>query len=93
MNHQTIRDCIQQFFAQRGKISLLLEQKAVELWAEEVGVFIAKHTTKVTARQGALYVTIPNAALRFEVMGSRSQIIAKINKKLGYEVIKAIIVN
>ena len=92
MNNQTVGNYIQQFFAQKGKISLFLEQQAVDFWPDAVGNFIAKQTTKISVKQGVIYATIPNAALRFEVMGSRSQIIAKINEKLGYEVIKGIII-
>jgi predicted nucleic acid-binding Zn ribbon protein len=91
-NNQTIGNYIQQFFAQKGKISLLLEQQAVELWAETVGNFVAQQTTKVSVYQGVLYATIPNAALRFEIMSSRNQIITKINEKIGHDVIKGIIV-
>jgi len=92
MNTLPIGDFIQHFFAKNGKLSLLFERKAVELWEETVGEFVAIKTTKVTAKRGVLYVTIPNAALRFEVMSSRSQIIAKINEALGSEIIKGIIV-
>jgi len=92
MNNQEIGSYIQHFFAKNGKISLFLEQQAVALWAQTVGEFIAKQTTKITAKQGVLYVTIPNAALRFEVLSSRSQIITKINQTLGSDVIKGIII-
>ena len=92
MDTKPVGNFIQHFFAKNGKISLFLEQQAVDLWAETVGEFIAKHTQKVTAKQGVLYVTINNAALRFEVLGSRSQIVAKINEALGGEVIKGIII-
>ena len=92
MTHQPIGNYIQHFFAQNGKISMLLEQQAVGLWAQTVGEFIAKQTTKISAKRGVLYVTIPNAALRFEVLSSRSQIVAKINEALGGEVIKGIII-
>jgi len=92
MNTQTVGNYIEHFFAKNGKISLLLEQQAVELWAQTVGEFIAKQTTKISAKQGVLYVTIPNAALRFEVLNSRSQIIIKINQQLGCDLIKGIIV-
>jgi hypothetical protein len=92
MNNQTIGSYIQQFLTQKGKISLFLEQQAVELWAETVGSFVSKQTTNVNVYRGILYATIPNAALRFEIMSSRNQIIAKINEKLGGEVIKGIIV-
>jgi len=91
-NHQTVGNYIQEFFAKNGKISLLLEQQAAELWAETVGEFIAKQTQKVVVKQGVLMVTIPNAALKFEIINRRSQIISKINEKLGCEVIKGIIV-
>jgi len=89
---QTIGTFIQDFFAKKGKISLLLEQGAIDLWPEVVGGFVAKQTTQLSVKQGVLYVTIPNAALRFELMGSRSQIITKLNEKLGGEVIKGVIV-
>jgi predicted transcriptional regulator len=92
MNNQTIGNFIQHFFVKNGKITLFLEQQAVALWAETVGEFIAKQTTKVTAKQGILYVIIPNAALRFEIMNSRSKIIAKINEVLGEEIIKGMII-
>ena len=92
MDTQPVGNFIQHFFAKNGKISLFLEQQAVELWPKTVGEFIAKHTKKVTAKQGVLYVTIPNAALRFEVLSSRTQIVTKINETLGGEVIKGIII-
>jgi len=92
MNDQTIGKFIQQFYNKNGKISLFFEQQAVELWSQVVGEFIAKQTTKINAKNGVLTVTIPNAALRFEVMNSRSQIIAKINESIGAEVIKGIII-
>jgi len=92
MNNQPIGTYIQHFFAKNGKISLFLEQQAVELWEQTVGEFIAKQTTKITAKQGVIYVTIPNAALRFEVLNSRNQIITTINQTLGGEVIKGIII-
>jgi predicted nucleic acid-binding Zn ribbon protein len=91
MNTQPVGDFIQQFFEKNGKLSLFLEQKAVEMWSVAVGEFIARETKKITAKRGVLYVTIPNAALRFEVFNSRSRIIAKINEALGGEVVKGII--
>ncbi|MCL1850555.1 MAG: DUF721 domain-containing protein [Bacteroidetes bacterium] len=92
MNNVGIGGVIQEFFAKNGKISIFLEQQAVALWPQTVGEFVAQQTTKISAKQGILYVTIPNAALRFEVMSSRSQIVFKINEALGGEVIKGIII-
>jgi len=92
MHPKTIGDFIQNFFTQKGKISLLLEQRAVDLWPEIVGGFVAKQTAQISVKQGVIYATIPNAALRFEIINSRSQIITKINEKLGIEVIKGLVI-
>jgi hypothetical protein len=92
MDTLPVGNFIEQYLAKNGKISLFLEQQAVALWSQTVGEFIANQTTKITSKQGVLYVTIPNAALRFEVLNSRSEIIAKINQVLGGEVIKGIII-
>ena len=92
MENKRVGDLLQEFMIKNGKISLFLEQQAVGLWAQIVGEFIANQTTKISVKQGILYVTIPNAALRFEVLSNRSQIVNKINEKLGGEVIKGIIV-
>jgi predicted nucleic acid-binding Zn ribbon protein len=92
MNNVIVGDLVQEFLVKNGKFSLFLEQRAVELWGQIVGEFIAKQTTKISVKQGVLYVTIPNAALRFEVLGCRSQIVNKINEKLGGEVVKGVIV-
>ena len=89
--NQFVGTHIQHFFAKNGKIDLLLEQQAVELWAETVGEFIAQQTSRISVKQGIIYANIPNAALRFEIMGRRSQIVAKINEAIGGEVIKGII--
>ena len=92
MDDKIVGAMIHEFLIKNGKISLFLEQQAIDMWGEIVGEFIAKQTTKISVKQGVLCVTIPNAALRFEVLGCRSQIVNKINKKLGGEVIKGIIV-
>jgi len=92
MNYQPVGNIIQQILTKNGKITLFLEQEAVALWPQIVGEFIAKQTHRISVKQGVLYATIPNAALRFEVMSSRSQIITKINEALGGEVIKGIII-
>ena len=92
MNDQTIGNFIKEYFVKKGKISLFLEQQAVDLWAEVVGEFIAKQTTKISVKKGVIYVSIPNAALRFEVLNNRSQIVTKMNEKIGGEVIKGIII-
>ncbi|MDR2972829.1 MAG: DUF721 domain-containing protein [Bacteroidales bacterium] len=90
---QAIGGFIQHFFEKNGKSSLFLEHQAIELWEKVAGDFIAKQTTKITAKYGVLYVTIPNAALRFEVFINRTQIVAKINETLNSDIIKGIIVN
>jgi predicted nucleic acid-binding Zn ribbon protein len=91
MPSHPISNVIQDFLTKNGKISLFLEQQAIELWEQAVGEYVAGQTQKITAKQGVLYVSISNAALRFELLNSRSQIINRINEALGGEVVKGVI--
>lgn len=92
MNENAISSLITNFLIKNNKSNLFLEQQAVTLWNQIVGEFIAKQTTKISVKNGVIYAIIPLAALRFEVMNCRSQIILKMNQHLGAEVIKNIII-
>ena len=54
-----------------------LEKRAVESWDKVVGPLIAKYTQKVSSKNGILTIKVLNSALRFELMGMKSEIIRK----------------
>lgn len=87
-----IGDIIKQFLEKYGKNQLFLEKQAVELWPKVVGDLIDRYTHKVSSKNGVMTVYVKNAALRFELMGMKSAIIEKLNKEVGAQVIKDIMI-
>ncbi|HNY62545.1 MAG TPA: DUF721 domain-containing protein [Bacteroidales bacterium] len=88
MSTVMIGDVIREILAQHGKQQLFLEQQAVEIWPDVVGNLISRYTHKVSVSKGVLTVFVKNSALRFELNGRKSEIIEKLNDKLGAPTIK-----
>ena len=88
---QSIGEIFNEFLRQEKLDSRFNEQKALTLWPEIVGPGINRYTVDRTVKNGVMTVTISSAALRNELMLSRTAIIARINEALGGEVIHNII--
>ena len=88
---QSIGEIINSFLRQEKLETQFNEQKALTLWPEIVGPGINRYTVDRTVKNGVMTVTISSAALRNELMLSRTAIIIRINEALGGEVIKNII--
>ena len=91
MSTVLIGDIVKQFLVKYGKNEQFLEKRAVESWDKVVGPLIAKYTQKVSSKNGILTIKVLNSALRFELMGMKSEIIRKLNQEVGKEVIKDIV--
>ncbi|MBU2555815.1 MAG: DUF721 domain-containing protein [Bacteroidetes bacterium] len=65
--------------------------KLTEGWEKVVGRIVAKHTTKLEVKTGVLYVTLDSSVMRNEVHMIRKRIAEELNKKLGRNLIKEII--
>lgn len=72
--------------AQKG----LLEARALECWREVVGVRLSEATSKITLRDGRLFVTFNSAAARSEFFLNRQYIRNEINRRVGSSVVKFI---
>ena len=88
---QSIGEIFNEFLRQERLDTQFNEQKALSLWPEIVGPGINRYTVSRTVKGGVMTVTISSAALRNELMLSRTAIITRINEALGGEVIKNII--
>lgn len=88
---QSIGEIFNEFLRQEKLDSRFNEQKALSLWPEIVGPGINHYTVSRTVKDGVMTVTISSAALRNELMLSRTAIITRINEALGGEVIHNII--
>ena len=88
---QSIGEIFNEFLKQERLESQFNEQKALTLWPEIVGPGINRYTVDRSVKNGVMTVTISSAALRNELMLSRTAIITRINEALGGEVIHNII--
>ena len=90
-NEHYLQDLINSFLDKNRKKELFSEQAILKVWNEEMGDFIVSHTKSLTIKNGVLGVKIMHAALKFELIGQRSQIIKKLNDAVGMEVLKDVI--
>lgn len=68
------------------------EQKVVYLWPEIVGSGINCYTVSRYVKNGVLYLHLSSAALRNELMMSRTALIKRLNEAVGSEVIHDIVI-
>lgn len=90
-NEQLLKDLLQQFIDKSGKQRLYDERRVLSLWTEVVEPVVAQNTQCKDIKNGVLTVKVTNAALRFELLARKSDIIRRLNERLGVEVVKDII--
>ena len=90
-NEQLLKDLLQQFIDKSGRQRLYDERRSLSLWAEVVEPLVAQNTQCKDIKKGVLTVKVTNAALRFELLARKSEIIRCLNERLGMEVVKDVI--
>lgn len=69
-----------------------MEGRAVELWAEVVGEYVARVTEDVYIRNGVLYVSFSSAAVRAEIFMRRRLLVDQLNARLRGRVVRNLVV-
>lgn len=69
------------------------EQKVSYLWPEIVGPGINRYTTRRFVESGVLHVFISSASLKNELQFMRSHLVQELNKAVGADVLKEIIIH
>ncbi|UWX57634.1 DUF721 domain-containing protein [Chlorobaculum sp. MV4-Y] len=67
------------------------EYKTLQLWDGVVGEAIARVTTVEKMKEGDLYVKVRNPSWRMELNFRKRDIVARLNKAIGYQMIRTII--
>lgn len=88
---KSIADIIGDFMQQEDIEITMLEHRALQHWAHVVGPGANRLTTERYVENGVITVKISSAALRNDLMLSRSGIIAQLNSLVGKPVIHEII--
>ena len=67
------------------------EHYAINLWPQIVGSAIAARTTGITVKNGVMTVHLNSAALRGELMMTRSTLVQRLNEAVGRETITQLV--
>lgn len=89
----SIRQIIDRVMDTSASGSQFLEQRASFLWADVVGPGVNRQTIRRYVARGELHVYIASAPLKGELEYQRAAIRDAINKILGKEVLKAVIIH
>lgn len=68
----------------------LAEYQAVEAWPDAAGQDISKRCIAMGIKSGILYVSVPTSVWSTELNALKRKLIAKLNDRLGQEVVKDI---
>jgi len=90
-NEQLLKDLLQQFVNKSGRKRLYDERRVLTIWPEVMEANIVQNTKCKDIKNGVLKVKVLNAALRFELMARKSDIIRQLNDRLGVESVKDIL--
>ncbi len=91
-NITKIGTLIRKYLREESLETPLNEHRIISAWPEVMGTFIASYTTELYIRNQVLYVHVTSAALRQELMMGRNLLVRNLNKYVGAQVIKDIVI-
>ena len=87
----SLAEAMQDYIREMNLGEKLREINIIDSWEETVGKAIASRTSKVSIREGTLYISLKSSVVRNELMMLKESLRQKINEKAGGEYIKEII--
>jgi hypothetical protein len=92
VNTQKIGSVLDDFFEENPDLAdKLAETRLIDAWHVVLGPSVERFTSNLFIKNKALYVKLTSAVLKNELMLCREQLIVKLNKRAGREVIDNII--
>lgn len=68
------------------------KHKIKSLWSEISGEYVAKATEEISFDRRKMYVKVKSSIIRNEMMLIRNQLVARINKTIGVDMIDELII-
>ncbi len=91
-NEQTIKDAINGLVNRYGLRDQLDEARLRSKWNSMMGPSIAKSTRSFYVKDGTLYLWLNSAPLKQELHYAEQKLIQKLNKEIGHDFIKEIVI-
>ena len=84
-NEYQLKDLLNMFANNAKYEKQLTEIKLLEIWKEQMGKTIAKHTISLNLYNNTLYIKVDSSILRNELHMNKQTIKDKLNAQLGKE--------
>ena len=92
-NDMPLKDILKELANSKKFKTKLMKTKIISLWGRTMGPTIEQYTKSIDiSRTGTLYLTIDSATLRQELSYGKSKIKKILNKELGENFIKEVII-
>ncbi|PLX06191.1 MAG: DUF721 domain-containing protein [Marinilabiliales bacterium] len=88
----SIKDLVQQAIDENKLNDGLDKVRVKSLWKEVCGTYVANATTDIQINSSRLFVSVNSSIIRSELLLIRSELVKRLNKNLGREFIKEIII-
>jgi len=89
--NQSLSEVLQEF-VDRNKLQGGLDKISVkDVWYREMGPAIQKYTTGIKLKNDTLFVQLSSSVLREELSYGKEKIIAMLNRELGKDLIKKLV--
>lgn len=88
---EDIGSVIMRFLRQSQLETPLYEHRLIESWGEVVGIAAERMTKDLRIFNQVLHVSLRSAALRNELLYRRTELVKKLNDKVGADVIRDIV--
>ena len=85
-----INEAIAEFLDKYRLIDGYSRVQIAAIWKEIVGKLIARHTKRIELKESKLIMEINSPTVKNELLMLRSEIIARLNEKIGKELVKEI---
>ena len=86
-NTSSLKKLIARLIKEEGLEEGLLHARLYALWDELLGVTVAKNTRKKYVRGRTLFVYLNSSIVRSQLFMMRQEIVVRLNKKLGTDLI------
>ena len=84
---QNIKDLVLRNLRAQGLETPLLQKRLIDTWPEVAGEMVAGYTQNLYIRNQTLYVHLTSPALRADLSMMRGELVKKLNKRVGSQVI------
>ena len=88
----SLGDAIKEWIREKRLNEPILEMKIQEAWGKVAGEYNARNTKSVAFKNGRLYVTVDNPALKQNLFYLRETIANNLNQEIKIDAIKEVII-